>query len=211
MTLIKVDFGKGEARSATPGKKASEKKIPRYQFHVALVFSDPLIWRRIEVPGQMTLEEFHTVLQLCMDWSGEHSHQFYVGKIFYSSVSATGMKGEYSEAEYDLQSLEEALKWCFTYMYDAGDGWELEITLEKTIDSISEWVCPLVLDGEWAAPPEKTGSVHLYTEWLHAFENPAKEKNKRLLEEAGLENFDPYHFDYESINARLKRHGWTKK
>lgn len=211
MTLIKVDFGTGETRVAGSGKKKGKKNIPRYQFHVSLAFSDPLIWRRFEVPGQMTLQQLHAVLQLCMGWSGEHSHQFYVGKIFYNSSSAAETRGEYDEADYDLQGLEEAMKWCFTYMYDAGDGWEHEITLEKTIIATPEWVCPRVLDGEWAAPPEKIGSVHLYTEWLHAFENPVTEKSRRLLEEVNLDDFDPYLFDCQSINARLERYMWTKK
>jgi hypothetical protein len=211
MTLIKVDFGTGEKKSTDSAKEKSKKTIPRYQFHVSLAFSDPLIWRRIQVPGQMTLKQFHMVLQLCMEWSGKHNHQFYVGKIFYNSSSATVTGGEYHEADYELQSLEEAMKWCFTYIYDAGDGWEHEITLEKTIVAQSGWTCPQVLDGEWAAPPERIGSVHRYAELLHAFEHPGEEKSRRLLQELNLHNFDPYHFDCQPINARLEQCHWTKK
>ncbi len=211
MTLIKVDFGTDEGKSTDSTKEKSKQTIPRYQFHIALAFSEPLIWRRIQVPGQMTLQQFHMVLQLCMGWSGKHNHQFYVGKIFYNSSPATATKGEYDEADYELHSLEEAMKWCFTYMYDAGDGWEHEITLEEIVAGQSGWTAPRVLDGEWAAPPEEIGSVHLYTELLHALEHPGEENSRRMLEEVHLQEFDPYRFDYQSINTRLEQYAWTGK
>lgn len=206
MTIIQADFGK--KRTKSKGKSKEEKAASIYQFHVSLVFSDPLIWRRILVPGQLTLKQFHAVLQHCMGWTGEHNHQFYVGKIFYNMSSATGEEKEYDEAKYDLQSLEEAMKWCFTYIYDAGDGWEHEILLEETKPPDSSFKAPVIVAGERAAPPEDIGSVHVYEEILSALENPGEEKSRQLLDYHELLQFEPSEFDYNKINAELQKQSW---
>ncbi len=203
MTIIQGDFGRAKA----PKKKEAEEKKPApiYQFHISLSFSEPLIWRRIRVPGEMTLQQFHRVLQVCMGWSGEHNHQFYVGKVFYNRGHSGDQKKSYNEADYDLHSLEEAMKWCFTYIYDAGDGWEHEIVVEETLPAESGQKLPEVIDGEWACPPEEIGNVHNYEEYIYAWENPDSDKNQRILSQYALSDFDPYAFDSHQLNEQLKK------
>ncbi len=204
MTIIKADFGRNR-ESATPVKK-EEKPIPRYQLHVSLAFSDPIIWRRLVIPGELSLLKLHEVLQVCFGWSGEHNHQFYVGKVFYSLNSAT-TDPRFIEDFVEIHTIEEAMRWCFTYMYDAGDGWEHTLELEEILAPENQSI-PRVLDGEWAAPPEEVGGVHGYAELIHALENPQHENSLRLLQEKKFRDFDPYRFDIEEMNAMLtKLHG----
>ena len=40
---------------------------------------------------------------------------------------------EYDEANYKLYQLEESMQFIFTYLYDGGEGWELELTLEDVL------------------------------------------------------------------------------
>lgn len=202
MTIIKGDFSKKRVQLK---KKDEEKAIPLYRFHVSLAFSDPVIWRRIEVPGNITLKQFHAVLQLCMGWSGEHNHQFYVGKVFYNASADAGGSQDYHEETAELQSLEEAMRWCFTYIYDAGDGWEHEILLEEVGRVSPGDNNPRLLDGEWAAPLEEIGSVHVYAEVLFALEHPQQEGSRELIEYHGVSDFDPYLFDKKKINEELSR------
>jgi len=204
MTIIQADFSK---RSALGKNKADKKVIPIYQFHVSLSFSEPLIWRRIQVPGNVTLKQFHKVLQLSMGWTGEHNHQFYVGKVFYNAGLSSGNE-EYYEGNVELQGLEEAMRWCFTYMYDAGDGWEHEIVLEEVETRNPEKKIPVILDGEWAAPPEEIGSVHVYEKVLWAIENPRVEGSKNLIAHHGVEGFNPYLFEHKKINSELSKCSW---
>jgi len=206
MTIIKADFGRTKERSA-PAKK-DEKPISRYQLHVSLAFSDPLIWRRIIIPGEITLLQFHQVLQTCFDWSGEHNHQFYVGKVFYSANSAT-TDPRFIEDFVELHTIEEAMRWCFTYMYDAGDGWEHTLELEEIL-APQKNSAPQVLDGEWAAPPEEIGGVHGYAELIHALENPQLEKSQRLLQEKKFRDFDPSRFNLNEMNTILARQFGSK-
>ena len=83
--VLKPDFTRG--KGAQKGKSITSKaeKLPDYQLKLSLSFSDPLIWRRIQVPGQLTLADLHRVIQICMGWSDSDTHQFLVGKIFYSA------------------------------------------------------------------------------------------------------------------------------
>ena len=47
-----------------------------YQLKVTLADSKPPIWRRILVSGNIDLAGFHVVLQIVMDWTNSHLHQF---------------------------------------------------------------------------------------------------------------------------------------
>ena len=38
----------------------------------------PLIWRRLLVPGETTIAEWHAVLQATFGWGGEHLHRFVI-------------------------------------------------------------------------------------------------------------------------------------
>ncbi len=209
MTIIQGDFGR-RAKNNKKGDKTIEKKAaPLYQFHVSLAFSDPLIWRRIQVSGEINLQQFHEVLRICMGWSGDHGHKFYVGKIFYQMSSPTGIEKEYDEAKFELQTLNEAMKWCFTYLYDVGEGWEHDIILEETRPQQKTGKrLPVLLDGQWAVPPEKIGGVHSYSDYLQALQNPTEEKNERLLRFHDCNDFDPEYFDKNVINETLQRDDW---
>ena len=199
MTIIKADFGRSKESSATADKE--KKPISRYQLHVSLAFSEPVIWRRIVLPGEIHLLQLHEILQVCFGWSGEHNHQFYVGKVFYSMDQAT-TDPRFVENFVELHTIEEAMRWCFTYMYDAGDGWEHTLELEEILAPESN-SRPLVLDGEWAAPPEEIGGVHGYAELIHALENPELENSQRLLQEKQFRDFDPYRFNLDEMNRTL--------
>ena len=47
-----------------------------YQLKVTLENTSPPIWRRILVPSNINLGEFHIVLQIAMGWTNSHLHQF---------------------------------------------------------------------------------------------------------------------------------------
>ena len=57
-----------------------EKPQEIYQIKVTLTGTDPLIWRRLLVPSNLTLEQLHDVLQLAMGWEDCHMHEFRIGQ-----------------------------------------------------------------------------------------------------------------------------------
>ena len=57
---------------------------------VVLADTEPPIWRRIEVPADLTLKELHAVIQAAMGWENAHLYQFHVGR---ETIAGPGMGG----------------------------------------------------------------------------------------------------------------------
>ncbi len=190
--IIKGNF----ARPKDNTEKKNKKTVPIYQFKVFLTYSEPLIWRRFQIPGEYTLGQLHDVLTLLMDWSGEEAHRFYVGKIFYEMSSKQSEKEEslrFDEAKYSLHDLEESMKWCFLYLYDGPESWEHEIELEEILSANEGKNYPVVLAGERAAPPEDCGGIHSY------------EKSLEKLHAQAMSTGENGVVELDSMNMKLKK------
>ena len=55
-----------------------------YQLKIVLVGVRPQIWRRVQVPAEITLDELHLVLQAAMGWTNSHLHSFTFGERRYT-------------------------------------------------------------------------------------------------------------------------------
>jgi hypothetical protein len=204
-TIIKADFTR-QKKNRQAGSEV--RPAPVYQLKISLAFSDPLIWRRIQVPGDITLTRLHDILQLCMGWSDLHTHRFLIGKVFYAPSENSGIwatTGERCESEYKLVALENDMKWCFTYIYDFGDGWEHEIELEESLPAGKGGSHPVLLHGEQACPPENVGGIPGYEEFLNIINNPHHQHHQRIAAWYGADRFDPEYLDMAAINKGLKR------
>jgi len=49
-----------------------------HQFLVVLANSDPLVWRRIQVPEHYSFWDLHVAIQDAMGWADYHPHEFRV-------------------------------------------------------------------------------------------------------------------------------------
>jgi hypothetical protein len=47
-----------------------------YRLKVSLREIRPAVWRRLEVPADLSLGQLHRVLQAAMGWTDSHLHQF---------------------------------------------------------------------------------------------------------------------------------------
>jgi hypothetical protein len=104
---------------------------------IVLADTEPPIWRRVEVPAEMTLKELHGVIQAAMGWDDDHLFQFYVGR---ETIAGPGMGGEGFGARRSigagrvrLEDLAARGVKRFTHLYDMGDSWEHKIQVEKTL------------------------------------------------------------------------------
>lgn len=187
--------------------KKDDAKAPSYILHISIAFSDPLIWRRIQVPGEFTLAQLHEVIQKAMGWSNGYVHQFLVGKICYEpalKTPALRASKRFDENFYKLHLLEEDMRFIFTYLYGAGEGWEHQLHLEEIVPAERELKHPLLLSGERACPPETVSDIHEYQTLLKNFETPGHKQQNQLLQLAGRPDFDPALFDIEAAKRRLK-------
>ncbi|MFT5697548.1 MAG: hypothetical protein ACI8ZB_000396 [Desulforhopalus sp.] len=183
-----------------------DKPVPSYILHISITFSDPIIWRRIQISGTSTLADLHDVIQKSMGWSDTHFHQFIVGKISYEPTIPTNaprVSKRFDEDKYQLYTLEEGMNFLFSYIYDAGEGWEHEIHLEEIVPATKLLTKPIILAGERACPPEDVGDIHEYHQLITAFEDPSSNDYHKLYEITGRPDFDPAVFDLESAKERV--------
>src|SRR5712691_2334462 len=59
-------------------KPATRRPRPKlvHQFLIVLTGIDPLVWRRIQVPGASSFWDLHVAIQDAMGWLDYHLHEF---------------------------------------------------------------------------------------------------------------------------------------
>lgn len=192
--VIKVDFPKH-------GKKQTGSASV-YQLKVALQGAKPPIWRRIQVPGNMTLEQLHSVIQICMGWNDFHLHQFLIDRTCYSLPNEDDLwqiSGSKNEAKFTLQDLEKKIQSRFQYIYDFGDDWIHQITVEKILPAEEGKSYPMLITGRRACPPEDVGGIHGYMHLQEVLSNPEDEEYEEMADWLDMDFFDPAQFGKEDI------------
>lgn len=84
-----------------------------YQIKVTLRGVRPPIWRRLQVPGDITLASLHETLQTAMGWTDSHLHQFVIGGRRYGVRSEDGWDDALiSEARVRLDEVARKGSWA---------------------------------------------------------------------------------------------------
>ena len=194
---------------------AGKGNAPLYQLKVVLLGSKPPVWRRLQVPGDATLDWLHAVLQVAIGWTNSHLHQFKAGGNCYSDT-----RHNFAEYEGDPEIL-EARKFtlrqiapreldAFRYEYDFGDSWEHEITVDEILPpDAAAATTAFCLDGTRACPPEDCGGVWGYANLLKILKNRKHPEHKRMKEWLGRE-FDAAAFDVGKTNLWLRKLKWPR-
>jgi hypothetical protein len=105
------------------------KKI--YQIQIALKEFKPRIWRRILIPSNLLLSDFHKIIQTTMGWTNSHLHQFIKNGTFYTrKMVDDDLWDEMDNFDYKKMKILDLLKKekeKIIYEYDFGDSWEHDI------------------------------------------------------------------------------------
>jgi hypothetical protein len=199
-------FGKPASRKSGRAKKSGP--VCEYQIKMTLRGSKPPIWRRVVVPGGITLAQLHMVIQTAMGWQDDHLHMFEIQGEHYTGAGAGGYEpefgnGELDESEFRLCDLIAREKTKFKYEYDFGDDWEHLLVVEKIIDDPKKMKGKvLCLDGKGACPPEDCGGIWGYYQMLDVLAGPSDDEGEEMKESLG-ESFDPAEFDVNEVNKAL--------
>jgi hypothetical protein len=192
-----------EGRTATVVAQAAPARPSgkTYQIKVGLAGSDPLIWRRLSLPGDTTLDVLHHVIQVAFGWEDCHLHEFEAKKSRYADITYQPVEGASDERGATLAMLAPRKGSRLRYTYDFGDDWVHDIVVEATERAVGEprVVC---LAAERAGPPEDCGGVWGYLHLLEVIADPAHPEHEDGVEWLG-ESFDPAAVDLEAINTAL--------
>lgn len=180
-----------------------------FQIQIALKGFKPKIWRRILVPSDLLLSDFHKIIQTTMGWTNSHLHQFIKNRTFYSIKHADDDMWDDNNVDYRkkkvrISDLIKAEKDKIIYEYDFGDGWEHDIILEKILPFDNKIKYPICLAGKMNCPPEDCGGIWGYYDMLEILKQPDHEEYENLIEWLG-DKFDPEYFNKDKVNDLLTK------
>ncbi len=157
-----------------------------YLLTIELIDIEPKIWRRFVVPGSISLDRLHDVIQIVMGWKDYHLHEFTIGKKRYTEDPEHQDDGA-TEGKVRLVELVKQKGRTIRYLYDFGDGWEHEITIDDSRYWNPELQVPVIcLEGARACPPEDIGGTPGYFDFCQAVLDPAHEDHEQLTEWFGF-------------------------
>ncbi len=168
---------------------------------------EPLIWRRVAVPTNLTLARLHETIQGAMGWHNCHLWRFDINDERYAPPSPLDDMWDEKIKNASRTKLAAILDQgvrTFAYVYDFGDDWWHGITVEDIAHGQPNTRYPIFLGGERRCPPEDIGGMPGYYDFLDALAKPRSKRAKELLDWYG-EPYDPDDMDEEVIIAALKR------
>jgi len=134
-----------------------------YQFHIEIKEIKPPIWRQVKVNDSYFLSDLGNVINYVFDWSGAHLSEFRIDGNVYGRLLAHDDPPEnlIDSMEIRLRDLSLRKGSEFTYIYDFGDWWELNIEMELH-EKGSGLLFPLCTGGRRNSPPEDCGGLPGY-------------------------------------------------
>jgi hypothetical protein len=112
----------------------------------------PPIWRRLLVPGTMTLGDLHQAIQAAMGWDNDHLHAFDIAGRQYGDRDTVDDVAD--ENRLTVNSLVKSGVARFAYTYDFGDNWEHLVVIEKCAPAVEVISYPACVAGKRNCPPE---------------------------------------------------------
>ncbi len=198
-----------------------------YQIKISLMDTEPLVWRRVIVPAEITFRRLHDVIQLSMGWLNEHLYAFNLEKDklritndlesvkaykYYSTMKITeendpcgflrGMIERQSKDSQKVRMDKYLNKYkSLDYVYDFGDDWVHKVDLEAVIDNY-EYTYPTCVDGSESCPLENIGGVSGHSAFRTIYLDTNDPDHEDAVEWASSLNYLPT-FDLDSVNETM--------
>lgn len=137
-----------------------------YQLRVVLRGVSPLVLRQLPVASETSVAEFHEILLLAFDWSGEHLHRFRIHGRDYGTARLGGLVFDEDARKVPLSRFRLPCGERFRYEYDFTAGWTLDVRLEQVLPWDPKVSVPVCTAGRRAAPPEDCARATNYLEWM---------------------------------------------
>jgi hypothetical protein len=175
------------------------------QFLIVLPRTDPLVWRRIQVPEAYSFWDLHVAIQDAMGWKDYHLHEFIVVDSRTSRMKRIGIPDDEMPDERPcLAGWKVPIAGHLTYglppvryRYDFGDDWEHVLEFEELLP-VDEGAYPRCIGGAGACPPEDVGGTTGYAEFLQVIGDGRHPERAAMLQWAGG-TFDPHSFDPSTV------------
>ena len=206
---------------------------PIYQFYAELKDYEPKIWRRFQVPENITMARLGYILMTMYEMKANHLFCVTVpirdnvkldetlsgvGSVFpdkswrFEIGNEELFPGEgekvFDASTYKMRSILQGCQGAkLTLEYDYGDGWEVEITLESVLEDkeLPGRELPRVLAGEGYGIIEDCGGTGGLEQLAAAFRQKSGDDYENYREWLGRDESDLTAFDLDDMNLRLKK------
>jgi len=191
-------------RVPIPARQIRKEPEFVHQFLIVLNGTNPLVWRRIQVPLSYSFWDLHVAIQDAMGWFDYHLHEFHVldngDRLKTIGIPIDEEPGQ----RRCMPGWRVAVSQYFNYqryhappalyVYDFGDDWEHTLVYEGEQSVEPTLTYPRCIAGARRCPPEDCGGVHGYGEFLAVIATSAHPEHESSLKWAGG-SYDPDDFD----------------
>jgi hypothetical protein len=160
-----------DAQTFVGGKRVAKQPLPAlpvdaaatvHRLKVSLHGAKPPVWRRLEIPSAMTLDQVHAVLQTAFDWDNGHLHSFETVYGEFGAPDCDDWTDHDDESAVTLAQVATAGKAKFVYVYDFGDDWRHDIVVEKIHPAEPGVRYPRCTGGKGSPPEEDSGGIWVF-------------------------------------------------
>ena len=184
------------------------------QFLIVLSNTDPLVWRRIQIPESYSFWDLHVAIQDAMGWNDTHLHEFTFIDSKKGREERIGSPNENMPASRTCRAGWEVPITTYLnpgmaplrYWYDFGDDWRHSVEFEEVLLADEE-AYPRCVAGANACPPEDVGGPHRYREFLEAILDDSHPEHDEFKDWIGGE-FDPAAFSLKAVTFDDPRERW---
>jgi hypothetical protein len=195
-------------RSAAPGALI-------HRFLITLGDTDPLVWRRIEVPESYSFWDLHVAIQDAMGWLDYHLHEFMVVHPKAKRLERFGIPDdEFIDEQPCLASWQAGVSEYLDvhvppmlYSYDFGDDWQHTVFYEGTWSAEDDVPYPRCVAGARRCPPEDCGGTEGFRDFLAAVTDRRHPEHADMLRWVGG-RCDPAAFDPASVRFDDPKERW---
>jgi len=175
-----------------------------YTFQITLLGVTPPVWRLVSVPGSLSLDQLHQVIQLAMGWKRTHPYRFDIAGRNYAEPSDGAAPEAVDPRSVSLDQLSLGQGSSLTYIYDFADDWIHHLTVQGVAPFTPTLTAPALLGGAGACPPEASGGPGGYATLLSAMRAPDTLAGKQARERLGKLT-DPAAWEPASAAEQLPR------
>ena len=196
-------------------------RVRRYTLRIALRDHKPTIWRKLDVPSNLSLRHLGDLILSLMGWDGGHLNQFRKRNVCYLPYYQREPSGEadfdwncenVNQEDYTIADLLASKGSSVVFEYDFGDGWEHEVRLSDVAEYEDGETREIVFrGGKRACPPDDCGGVWGYDELLEilsrlkAGERLSDDEREQLEWADWDEDYDPEDLDLDRCRMVVER------
>jgi hypothetical protein len=184
-----------------------KKPVPRVLcLRLVIAGTQPKVWRRLLVRETMWLSRLHDSIQIAFDWFDYQTHAFALDDLrFGNPVKRDDLIVE-DDRDVTLADLNLAHRDRMAYDYQIGEGWHVDIRVEKSAAPGKGVHYPICVAGERAGPPEDCGGIEAFHDMLACLKEPESDLGREWLGWLGPD-YDPAVCDLDKVNQALRKLG----